>query len=208
AETAQTLCHSEHVFIFRLEGGRYHLAASKDVSPEQVRWLNENPITPDRGAITGRTALERGPVQVTDVLADPEYVLDRAGHKGFRTVLGVPLLRDNIAIGVIALSRSVVKPFTNKQIELVSTFADQAVIEMENVRMFEAEQKRTRELSESLEQQTATSEVLRVISSSSGELAPVFESLLASAKELCNAEFGIILLREGDDAFRTVALHG
>src|SRR5262249_47249588 len=153
----------------------------------------------------GRTALERGPVQVTDVLADPEYVLDRAGHKGFRTVLGVPLLRDNIAIGVIALSRSVVKPFTNKQIELVSTFADQAVIAIENVRLFEAEQKRTRELSESLEQQTATSEVLRVISSSSGELAPVFESLLASAKELCNAEFGIILLREGDDAFRTVA---
>src|SRR5262249_36219242 len=131
-----------------------------------------------------------------------------AGHKGFRTVLGVPLLRDNIAIGVIALSRSVVKPFTNKQIELVSTFADQAVIAIENVRLFEAEQKRTRELSESLEQQTATSEVLRVISSSSGELAPVFESLLASAKELCNAEFGIILLREGDDAFRTVALHG
>src|SRR5262249_5183842 len=85
---------------------------------------------------------------------------------------------------------------------------DQALIAIENVRLFEAEQKRTRELSESPEQQTATSEVLRVISSSSGELAPVFESLLASAKELCNAEFGIILLREGDDAFRTVALHG
>src|SRR5215813_6941098 len=164
AETAQKLCHSEHVFIFRLEGGRYHLAASKDVSPEQVRWLNENPITPDRGAITGRTALERRPVQVADVLADPEYVLDRAGHKGFRTVLGVPLLRDDVAIGVIALSRSVVKPFTDKQIELVSTFADQAVIAIENVRLFEAEQQRTRELTESLEQQTATSEVLRVIS--------------------------------------------
>jgi GAF domain-containing protein len=207
AETAQKLCHSEHVFIFRLEGGRYHLAASKDVSSEQVRWLNENPITPDRGAITGRTALERRPVQVADVLADPEYVLDRAGHKGFRTVLGVPLLRDDVAIGVIALSRSVVKPFTEKQIELVSTFADQAVIAIENVRLFEAEQQRTRELSESLEQQTATSEVLRVISSSSGELAPVFESLLESAKHLCGAEFGIILLREGD-AFRTVALHG
>ena len=154
AETAQKLCESEHVFIFRLEGGRYHLAASKDVSPEQVRWLRQNPITPDRGAITGRTALERRPVQVEDVLADPEYVLDRAGHKGFRTVLGVPLLRDDVAIGVIALSRSVVKPFTDKQIELVSTFADQAVIAIENVRLFEAEQQRTRELSESLEQQT------------------------------------------------------
>src|SRR5262249_36742159 len=159
AETAQKLCQSEHVFIFRLEGGRYHLAASKDVSPAQIKWLTENPITPDRGAITGRTALERRPVQVEDVLADPEYVLDRAGHKGFRTVLGVPLLRDDVAIGVIALSRSIVKPFTDKQVELVSTFADQAVIAIENARLFEAEQQRTRELSVSLEQQTATSKV-------------------------------------------------
>src|SRR5262249_23461030 len=206
AETAQKLCHSEHVFIFRLEGGRYHLAASKDVSPEQIKWLSENPITPDRGAITGRTAIERRPVQVADVLADPEYVLDRAGHKGFRTVLGVPLLRDNVAIGVIALSRSVVKPFTDKQIELVSTFADQAVIAIENVRLFEAEQQRTRELTESLEQQTATSEVLRVISSSSGDLKSVFEAILENAVRLCGAKFGNLLYREGD-GFRVAALH-
>jgi GAF domain-containing protein len=207
AETAQKLCQSEHVFIFRLEGGRYHLAASKDVSPEQVKWLNENPITPDRGAITGRTALERRPVQVEDVLADPEYVLDRAGHKGFRTVLGVPLLRDDVAIGVIALSRSIVKPFTDKQIELVSTFADQAVIAIENVRLFEAEQQRTRELSEALKQQTATSEVLKVISSSPGELEPVFEAMLENAVRICEASFGNLLLYE-NDAFRNVALHG
>src|SRR5262249_32329167 len=206
AETAQKLCHSEHVFIFRLEGGRYHLAASKDVSPEQIKWLSENPITPDRGAITGRTAIERRPVQVEDVLADPEYVLDRAGHKGFRTVLGVPLLRDDVAIGVIALSRSVVKPFTDKQIELVSTFADQAVIAIENVRLFEAEQQRTRELTESLEQQTATSEVLRVISSSSGELEPVFEAMLGNAVRICDAKFGSLYLREGH-GFRAVSIH-
>src|SRR5262249_37760716 len=206
AETAQKLCHSEHVFIFRLEGGRYHLAASKDVSPEQVRWLNENPITPDRGAITGRTALERRPVQVADVLADPEYVLDRAGHKGFRTVLGVPLLRDNVAIGVIALSRSVVKPFTDKQIELVSTFADQAVIAIENVRLFEAEQQRRRELSESLEQQTATSEVLRVISSSPGELEPVFNAMLENATRICEAKFGSLYLYD-EDGLTLAAAH-
>jgi GAF domain-containing protein len=197
AETAQKLCQSEHVFIFRLEGGRYHLAASKDVSPEQIRWLSENPITPDRGAITGRTALERRPVQVEDVLADPEYVLDRAGHKGFRTVLGVPLLRDDVAIGVIALSRSVVKPFTDKQIELVSTFADQAVIAIENARLFEAEQQRTRELSESLEQQTATSEVLSVISSSPGELELVFRTMLERATRVCGANFGVLFRYEG-----------
>src|SRR5262245_20023205 len=206
AETAQKLCQSEHVFIFRLEGGRYHLAASKDVSPEQIRWLTENLITPDRGAITGRTALERRPVQVADVLVDPEYVLDRAGHKGFRTVLGVPLLRDDVAIGVIALSRSIVKPFTDKQVELVSTFADQAVIAIENARLFEAEQQRTRELSDSLEQQTATSRVLEVISSSSGDLKSVFEAILENAVRLCGAKFGNLLYREGD-GFRVAALH-
>jgi GAF domain-containing protein len=207
AETAQKLCQSEHVFIFRLEGGRYHLAATKDVSSEQIKWLSENPITPDRGAITGRTALERRPVQVEDVLVDPEYVLDRAGHKGFRTVLGVPLLRDDVAIGVIALSRSVVKPFTDKQIELVSTFADQAVIAIENVRLFEAEQQRTRELREALDQQTATSEVLRVISSSAGELQPVFDTMLAKAVALCEASFGAMWLVDGE-GYRTAALHG
>src|SRR5262249_2187076 len=157
----------------------------KDVSPAQIKWLTENPITPDRGAITGRTALERRPVQVEDVLADPEYVLDRAGHKGFRTVLGVPLLRDDVAIGVIRVSRYIVKPFTHKQIEFVSTFADQAVIAIENVRLFEAEQQRTRELTESLEQQTATSEVLRVISSSPTNVQPVFDSIAESAVKLC-----------------------
>src|SRR5215470_8604165 len=207
AETAQKLCQSEHVFIFRLEGGRYHLAASRDVSPEQIKWLTENPITPDRGAITGRTALERRPVQVVDVLADPEYVLDRAGHKGFRTVLGVPLLRDDVAIGVIALSRSIVKPFTDKQVELVSTFADQAVIAIENVRLFEAEQQRTRELTESLEQQTATSEVLKVISGSPGDLQPVFDAMLANATRLCEAKFGTLQLRESDSTFRVAAMH-
>jgi signal transduction histidine kinase len=204
AETAQKLCQSEHVFIFRLEGDRYHLAASKDVGAEQIKWLKENPITPDRGAITGRTALERRPVQVADVLADPEYVLDRAGHKGFRTVLGVPLLRDDVAIGVIALSRSVVKPFTDKQIELVSTFADQAVIAIENVRLFEAEQQRTRELTESLEQQTATSEVLKVISRSTFNLQGVLDTLTASAARLCQADMAAITRQDAEGSYRSV----
>src|SRR5262249_44787995 len=125
---------------------------------------------------------------------------------GFRTVLAVPLLREGNPIGVLLLLRSVVRPFTDEQIKLVETFADQAVIAIENVRLFEAEQQRTRELSEAVERQTATSEVLQVISSSPGTLEPVFETILANATRICEAAFGSMLLVEGDE-FRRVALH-
>src|SRR5262249_55332413 len=138
-------------------------------------------------------------VQIPDVLADPEYSLaepQRLG--GYRTHLGVPLLRDGSPIGVILVSRRTVRPFDSKQIELVTTFADQAVIAIENVRLFEAEQQRTRQLTESLEQQTATSEVLRVISSSPGELEPVFQAMLENAVRICEAKFGVLYLSEGD----------
>jgi adenylate cyclase len=116
------------------------------------------------------------------------------------------LLRQGVPIGAIALTRSTVRPFTAKQIELLEIFADQAVIAIENVRLFEGEQQRTRELSESLEQQTATSEVLSVISSSPGELPPVFHAMLENATRICEASFGNLLLREGD-TFRRVATH-
>src|SRR5262249_8442644 len=124
-----------------------------------------------------------------------------------RTMLGVPLLREGTAIGVIVLQRSTVRPFTDKQIELVTTFADQAVIAIENVRLFDEVQARTRELSEALEQQTATSEVLGVISSSPGELEPVFTTMLGNATRICEAKFGNLFLLE-NQAFRAVAMHG
>jgi two-component system NtrC family sensor kinase len=117
------------------------------------------------------------------------------------------MLRDGVPIGALGLSRSDVRPFSDKEIELVTTFADQAVIAIENVRLFDEVQARTRELSETLEQQTATSEVLRVISSSPGELEPVFETMLANAVQICGAKFGVTSLREGD-AFRVIATHG
>jgi signal transduction histidine kinase len=141
------------------------------------------------------------------VLADPEYTWKESIERGsFRTMLGVPLLREGSPIGVIAMTRSTVNPFTEKQIELLRTFADQAVIAIENVRLFETEQQRTRELSESLEQQTATSEVLRVISSSPGDLQPVFSAILESAARLCDASFGNFY-RCDDDALRLVATY-
>src|SRR5262245_26728576 len=122
-------------------------------------------------------------------------------------MLGVPLLRKGSPIGVMVLQRRTPLPFTDKQIELATTFADQAVIAIENVRLFDEVQARTRELSESLEQQTATSEVLKVISSSTGELQPVFQAMLENAVRICGAKFGNLWLREGD-AYRIGATHG
>ncbi|HEX3340805.1 MAG TPA: ATP-binding protein, partial [Pseudolabrys sp.] len=118
-----------------------------------------------------------------------------------------PLLREGLPIGVLTLTRSTARPFTEKQIELATTFADQAVIAIENARLFEEVQARTRELSESLDQQTATSEVLQVISSSPGDLEPVFNAMLGNATRICDAKFGVLFLYEGD-AFRVMALHG
>ena len=133
-------------------------------------------------------------MHIEDVLADPEYsVTEYQRTFGYRTVLSVPLLHEGSTIGVFALTRDVVEPFSDRQIELATTFADQAVIAIENVRLFDEVQARTRELTEALEQQTATSEVLQVISSSPGELEPVFQAMLANAVRICEANFGTLV---------------
>src|SRR5262249_50697177 len=142
-----------------------------------------------------------------DVLADPEWTFPESARLGnFRTILGVPLLREGIPIGIFLLHRAAVRPFTEKQIKLVETFADQAVIAIENTRLFEEGQERTRELTESLEQQTATSEVLEVISSSPGDLQPVFAIMLENAVRICDAKFGNIYRWDGD-AVHLIATH-
>jgi len=199
AETAQRLCHAEQAYVMRLEDdGRYHPAAGKDVEPARVEFLRQNPVVPGRGSTCGRVALEKRTIHIVDALADPEYTLPMAGHRGdYRTLLGVPLLRDGIAIAVIVLVRAVVEPFTEKQIELVTTFADQALIAIENVRLFEEVQARTEELSESLQQQTATADVLKVISRTAFELQPIFDTLVENAVRLCEAERAFLFLFDG-----------
>src|SRR5262249_55571012 len=159
-------------------------------------------------------AMERKePVQVADMKETYGYSAREAATVaaveigGIRTILCVPMLRENEAIGVIIIYRREVRPFSQNHIDLVVNFAKQAVIAIENSRLFEAEQQRTHELRESLQQQTATSEVLGVISSSPGELAPVFNALLANAIRICEATFGNLLLFEGS-AFRAVAVQG
>jgi two-component system, NtrC family, sensor kinase len=209
AATAARLCQSDWAVIFKLEkDGRCHLVANNDANPDSIRYLKDNPISPNRNSATGRAILEARTIHVHDVLADPEFTrLDSQAVGKQRTVLSVPLLREGVPIGAISLARTKVKPYTDKQIELVTAFADQAVIAIENVRLFEAERQRTAELSESLEQQTATSEVLKVISSSPGELQPVFQTMLENATRVCGAKLGILYRCEGD-ALRTVAIHG
>ena len=207
-ESAARLCEAEMATISRQKGTAYYWATSYGFPPELREYLESVPLEPGRGSVIGRVLLTGKTVHVPDVLADPEYTyLELQRRAGFRSALGVPLLREGVPIGVVGLMRRSVRPFTEEQIKLVETFADQAVIAIENTRLFEAEQQRTRELAESLEQQTATSEVLQVISSSPGELEPVFETMLENAIKLCQAKFGAMYLYDGE-AFRTAALHG
>ena len=204
-ESAARLCEAHDAFVFRREGETYRLAANYGYSPEYQEYMKSQSIGPGRGTLVGRTALEAGVVHIPDVLADPEYVWKESQERGgFRTMLGVPLLRQGSPIGVFAMTRPVVQPFSDKQIELLTTFADQAMIAIENVRLFDEVQARTRALSESLQQQTATADVLKVISSSPGDLEPVFQSLLENATRICEAKFGVLMRFDGE-AFRCTA---
>jgi GAF domain-containing protein len=210
-ETAARLCQAEFAFVFKLDADQFDLvAASKNVPTENIRWIADHAptLTLDRGSLAGRVALERTTIHIPDVLTDRDYKeWDAQKLGGMRSLLGVPLLRDGLPVGVICLVRTVVKPFTDKQIELVTTFADQAVIAIENARLFEAEQESKRELTEALEQQTATADVLKVISRSALDLQRVLDALVESAERLCNANDAAIFQVFGD-GLRPVAHHG
>ncbi len=204
AESAASLCEAYDSIIFLRQGERLHVGAHHGSIPMDI---SDWPIGP--GWVTGRAFLDRAPVHIYDLQASAHEFPDgseMARRQGTRTILAVPLLRADEAVETIQLRRAEVYPFTDRQIELLTTFADQAVIAIENTRLFEAEQQRTRELSESLEQQTATSKVLEAISSSPGDLKPVFQAILENAVRLCGAKFGNLYLREGD-GFRAAAMH-
>src|SRR3984885_4359953 len=198
AESSVRLCGADRAFIFRFDGELLRMAASYNAAPDFVEWVAQHPIKPGRHSGSARAPLEKRTIPIPDVRADPDHVYGAKDVEAIRTTLGVPILKGDELLGVMMIYHLEVRPFTDKQIALVETFADQAAIAIENVRLFEAEQQRTRELTESLEQQTATAEVLQVISSSPGDLEPVFTEMLDSAVRICDAKFGNIYRRDGD----------
>src|SRR4029077_3730099 len=207
-ESAARLCEADMGAIVRPQGSHFQFAANYRLPQEFVELATTTDIAGGRGTLAGRVLLEGHAVHIPDLFLDQEYTFWKgAKNSQIRSGLGVPLMREGTPIGVIILWRMQVRPFTEKQIELVTSFADQAVIAIENVRLFDEVQARTRELSAALEQQTATAEVLQVISSSPGELEPVFQAMLENATRICAAQLGFLWLADGD-GFRAVALHG
>jgi len=185
-------------------GDGYRYLATAGIQSDFAKWLADHPPTPGPNSGAGRVLLSGQVVCIPDMLEDPDYGVPAVMLNRTRSLLGVPLLRDDRVEGALLLARAEPGNFTTRQIELVQTFADQAVIAIQNARLFDEVQARTRDLTESLDQQTATSEVLEVISASTGELEPVFQKMLGNATRVCGANFGVMSLYEGD-SFRNVA---
>ena len=207
-ENAARLCRADTGFILRFDGEVHRWAADFGASQEFREHVQKNPIPRGRASLVGRVEIEHRPVHVLDVLADPDYQLrEHQSIGGFRTMLGVPMLREESLAGIFFLSRREVEAFTEKQIELVSTFADQAVIAIENVRLLNELQERNAQLTESLEQQTATSEILRVIASSPTDIQPVLDVVAENAARLCEAKDAVIDRFDGE-LIKQVAQYG
>ena len=190
--SAAQLCRAERASITLPKGERYHRVASHGFSAEFREYLDHHPLAIDRGNIVGRVVLEGRTIQIEDVEVDPEFTFMEGVQIGkARTLLGVPLMRQERPTGVLVLTRSAVEPFSDKHIELVETFADQAVIAIENARLLN-------ELRQSLKQQTATADVLKVISRATFDLQPVLDALVETAAKLCAADMASIATHDGD----------
>ncbi|HMF25467.1 MAG TPA: GAF domain-containing protein [Pseudolabrys sp.] len=201
AESAARLCEGRFCAVYRFDGRLLHFVAHHGLTPEVLE-INRRayPAPPSRRTAAARAILERDFVQIPDISADPDYVLGAMSVVGgYRSVVAVPILRDGLPIGSIAVARAPAGLLPDRQVELLKTFADQAAITIENVRLFN-------ETKEALEQQTATSEVLKVISSSTGELEPVFQATLANAVNISGSKYGLLLLYDGKK-FRAAAVH-
>jgi signal transduction histidine kinase len=208
-ESVARLCEADMATIARQKGSAYHYATVYNFPPGLEEYLKRVPHEPGRGSVIGRTLLEGRTVQIPDVLVDPEYKrIDVQQKAGFRTTLGVPLLREGRPIGVVNLLRRTVQPFTEKQIELVTTFADQAVIAIENARLFEEVQARTRELTQSVEELRALGEVTQAVNSTL-DLQTVLDTIVAKAVQLSGTEVGAIyVFDEVQQLFRLQATYG
>src|ERR1019366_5170453 len=204
---ATRMCRADMGILRRRAGTVYELAATYGLKTEWRNLVALHPNTPGRHSVIGRAALTGHTVQVPDVLEDPEFV-NSATQKliGFRAILVSPLLREGELIGTLGFYKLKPGPFSQTQVKLSESFADQAVIAIENVRLFNEVRARTDELTESLQQQTATADVLKITSSSPSELEPVFQAMLENATRICEAKFGTLYLSEGD-GFRAAAMH-
>src|SRR5215831_13115784 len=205
---AARICEAKFGVMYLKEGSAFRTVVMHNAPPALAEMRRRNPVfRPNPRIALARAAATKQTVQIADVQAEPGYLDPLPGYSGpqivtvggARTVVAVPMLKKNELVGVIAIYRQEVRPFTDKQIELVTNFAAQAVIAIENTRLLSELRQRTDDLSEALGQQTATSEVLSVISSSPGELEPVFQSMLRNATRLCEAESASLILREGSD---------
>ena len=209
---AAALCEAEFSAVARLEDGLLHLVAVHSMSPDETAAFHGLfPRAPTRNFTMGRAFVDARPVHFADVLTEFDYdtrtieVLQSVAK--YRSFLGVPIFREGRPIGVIGCGRREVRPFTAAEIDLVKTFADQAAIAIENVRLFGELEARNRDLGEALEQQTATAEVLQVINGSPGNLAPVFDAMLERAMHLCEAAFGMLRTYDGE-RLNAVAMRG
>jgi GAF domain-containing protein len=206
AANAARLCDAVNGMVIRFDGRLLHLAAHYNVEPERLAAVRAAyPRPPSRGALSGRAILTRAVVHVPDVSKDPEYTLPVATTIGYRSVLAVPMMHAGIALGTILVARDHVAPFSETHIALIQTFADQAVIAIENVRLFtelqEKNQALTRahaQVTEALDQQTATADILSVISRSPSDIQPVFDAIVQNAVRLCEGLFGAVLRLDGD----------
>ena len=199
---------TSYAVVQLLQDGMIHMAALNG-EPGFEKLIAHYPLPLDDRTVTGRAMLSKQVVQFAQLVDNPDAPAASAQFArdfAYNSMISAPMIREDKVIGAIATARREPREFDGKQVALIKSFADQAVIAIENARLFEAEQQRTRELSELLEQQTATSEVLQVISKSPGELESVFQTMLENAVRICNARFGNLMLFDGRD-MRMAAMH-